>query len=134
MACTLRSLNRLRLSPVLVELSSKYQFGTTANNQIQDSTSAASRTGGIVRRQEDKPSVSNEPPASDWVPVVHKETGLTYWWRPSTGETTALGEPMPGPGGRRQPVPVVQGGTSLLGLFAAGAGIGLVFALLGRLL
>lgn len=48
------------------------------------------------------------------------------------GETTALGEPMPGPDGRRQPATVVQGGTSLLGLLAAGAGIGLVFAVLGR--
>jgi hypothetical protein len=52
----------------------------------------------------------------------------------AVGETTALGEPMPGPDGRRRPVPVVQGGTSLLGLFAAGTGIGLVFALLGRLM
>lgn len=42
---------------------------------------------------------------------------------------------MPGPEGRQvQAQQVVQRGTSLVGLVAAGAGIGLVFALLGRLL
>ena len=28
--------------------------------------------------------------------------GLTYWWNQRTGETTALGEPRPGPEGRLQ--------------------------------
>lgn len=53
------------------------------------------------------------------------------------GETTALGEPKPGPLGRVQtrvvPVPG-SAGSSLMGLVAAGAGIGLVFSLLGRIL
>ena len=52
------------------------------------------------------------------------------------GETTALGEPRPGPEGRLQrpqaPVAINQG-TSLLGLVGMGAGVGLVFALLGRI-
>lgn len=54
------------------------------------------------------------------------------------GETTALGEPKPGPLGRVQNrvVPMQSGsaGSSLLGMVAAGAGIGLVFGVIGRLL
>lgn len=52
------------------------------------------------------------------------------------GETTALGEPKPGALGRMQNrvVPVQSAGSSLVGLVAAGAGIGVVFSLLGRVL
>ena len=54
---------------------------------------------------------------------------------PFTDETTALGEPKPGPEGRRPVQQVVVGrGTSLLGLVGVGAGVGLAFALIGRLL
>jgi len=51
-------------------------------------------------------------------------------------ETTALGEPKPGPEGRQlvQRQVAVGRGTSLLGLVGVGAGIGLTFALIGRLL
>lgn len=51
-------------------------------------------------------------------------------------ETTALGEPKPGPEGRRlmQQQAVVGRSTSLLGLVGVGAGIGLTFAIIGRLL
>ena len=51
-------------------------------------------------------------------------------------ETTALGEPKPGPQGRVQPreAPMaISTGTSLLGLVGMGAGVGLVFAILGRI-
>ena len=54
------------------------------------------------------------------------------------GETTALGEPKPGPLGRIQnkvmPVQSAGAGSSLLGMVAAGAGIGLVFSVIGRIL
>ena len=54
------------------------------------------------------------------------------------GETTAIGEPRPGPLGRVQnrvvPVQNAGAGSSLLGLVAAGAGVGLVFSVLGRVL
>ena len=54
------------------------------------------------------------------------------------GETTALGEPKPGPLGRVQSrIVAVQSagsGSSLLGLVAAGAGMGLVFSIIGRVL
>ena len=59
----------------------------------------------------------------------------THWSATRAGETTALGEPKPGPLGRvvvqqTRPVGLVQ---SMSGLVAAGAGVGLVFALIGRL-
>ena len=48
-------------------------------------------------------------------------------------ETTALGEPRPGPEGRRvQPAFGAGAQTSWTGLVAMGAGVGLVFAVLGR--
>lgn len=57
---------------------------------------------------------------------------------PHAGETTAVGEPKPGPLGRIQnrvmPVQSAGAGSSLLGMVAAGAGIGLVFSVIGRVL
>ena len=54
----------------------------------------------------------------------------------SVDETTALGEPRPGPEGRRpmQQPGGIRAGTSLLGLVGVGAGVGLSFALIGRML
>ena len=55
-------------------------------------------------------------------------------WR--ADETTALGEPRPGPEGRvaqQNALPRMNQGTSLLGLVGMGAGVGLVFAILGRI-
>lgn len=65
---------------------------------------------------------------------------LTYYWNQKTGETTALGEPRPGPEGRlaayrratRQPAPPVGAARGLGQLVAVGAGIGIVFALISR--
>lgn len=70
-----------------------------------------------------------------------------YYWNRKTGETTAVGEPKPGPGGRlatyrratRQPVAAGSGGggggaSGLLQLVAMGAGISIVFALISRVL
>lgn len=52
-------------------------------------------------------------------------------------ETTAVGEPKPGPLGRVQnrvmPVRGAGAGSSLLGMVAAGAGMGLVFSVIGRI-
>ena len=111
----------------------------------------------------------------EWTPVLHKETGDTYWWNEHTGktpvhttvtswwclkscrrahcttlqhmqpgqhrsrtmragQTTALGDPKPG---TQMPAPVGPrtGSTvqQLGGLVAAGAGVGLVFSLFGRM-
>lgn len=52
-------------------------------------------------------------------------------------ETTAIGEPRPGPNGRiQQAGPSFGRGstTSYAGLVAMGAGVGLVFGILGKLL
>lgn len=55
-------------------------------------------------------------------------------------ETTALGEPKPRPEGRvahrREPMQGLSQGQppSLVGLVAAGAGIGIVFAIIGRIM
>lgn len=59
------------------------------------------------------------------------------WLATPAGETTALGEPKPSSVGRVQSrVAPVQGagmGSSLVGLVATGAGVGLVFSLIGRI-
>lgn len=68
--------------------------------------------------------------------------GRTYYWNQRTNETTALGEPRPGPEGRLtayrratvQPGQVPVRTAGLGQLMAMGAGVGLVFALLARLL
>lgn len=67
--------------------------------------------------------------------------GRTYFWNQQTNETTALGEPRPGPEGRLaayrratvQPGHVPSRTAGLGQLMAMGAGVGLVFALLARL-
>jgi len=51
--------------------------------------------------------------------------------------TTAIGEPKPGPAGRVQQPSMgfgVSSTTSFTGLIAMGAGVGLVFGLMGKLL
>lgn len=73
--------------------------------------------------------------------LMHSSCSLTYYWNRKTGETTALGEPRPGPEGRlaayrratRQPLQP-ESRPGLGQLMAMGAGVGLVFALLSRLL
>ena len=65
--------------------------------------------------------------------------GLVYYWNQRTGETTALGEPKPGPEGRlqqyRAPAAVgpAQAARGLGQLVLMGAGVGLAFALFARL-
>lgn len=61
------------------------KHGTTFERWIESSTPAQSRGGQIVRRPEGKSTGLKPSEQNDWVPVVHKESGLTYWWRPSTG-------------------------------------------------
>ncbi|KAK9834854.1 hypothetical protein WJX81_003925 [Elliptochloris bilobata] len=62
----------------------------------------------------------------EWVPVRH-ESGQVYYWNKNTGVTTQLGAPDP----EQAPPGSFIGG--LLGLVAAGAGIGLTFSIIGRL-
>ncbi|KAK9838971.1 hypothetical protein WJX74_007000 [Apatococcus lobatus] len=76
----------------------------------------------------------SQPSDSTWTPVVHQQSGLTYYWNKSTGETTALGEPLPGPDGRQSAPRVISPAPSLLGLVATGAGFGLVFGIMGHLI
>ena len=45
-------------------------------------------------------TVPNAPKPDTWTEVVDKKTGLLYYWNRRNGETTALGEPKPGPYGR----------------------------------
>lgn len=72
-----------------------------------------------------------------WTEVLDKTSGRRYYWNQQTNETTAVGEPKPGPLGRVQnrvmPVQASGAGSSLLGMVAAGAGIGLVFSVIGRI-
>jgi hypothetical protein len=49
----------------------------------------------------------------------------------SSDETTAVGEPRPGPLGRQAAMPGQA--RSLVGLVGIGAGVGLVFALISRI-
>eukprot|EP00959_Pyramimonas_sp_CCMP1952_P297351 6220646-Pyramimonas_sp.AAC.2 len=60
--------------------------------------------------------------ADEWTEVKDETSGQIYFWNQHTNETTALGEPKPGPEGRI--VPQQQGGQSvgLGGMVAAGAG------------
>jgi hypothetical protein len=68
-----------------------------------------------------------------WSPIV--ENNFHCCPSANADETTAIGEPKPGLQGRVQYQPrTINQGTSLLGLVGVGAGIGLVFAVLGRLL
>ncbi|BDA44540.1 hypothetical protein COCOBI_06-0160 [Coccomyxa sp. Obi] len=94
---------------------------------------SASGTNTLAPASTSGSEVAN--PADPWTEVVHKETGQIYYWNQQTDETTALGEPKPGPQGRMQyPPQTINRGTSLLGLVGVGAGVGLVFAILGRLM
>ncbi|KAL0054684.1 hypothetical protein WJX82_001018 [Trebouxia sp. C0006] len=76
-------------------------------------------------------------PAEQWTEVHDNASGQKYYWNQQTNETTAIGEPKPGLLGRVQnrvmPVRGAGAGSSLLGMVAAGAGIGLVFSVIGRI-
>ena len=79
-------------------------------------------------------SAARAPP-----PPPPPPAGLVYWWNQRTGETTALGEPRPGPEGRLQqyrgPAAAgpAQAARGLGQLVLMGAGVGLAFALFARL-
>lgn len=83
---------------------------------------------------------------SEWSEVVIKETGETYYWNERTGQTTAVGEPRPEHSVVKQQklqqspalgFPAAGGtqtmGRTLIGLVGMGAGVGLVFGIIGRL-
>ncbi|KAG2490512.1 hypothetical protein HYH03_011134 [Edaphochlamys debaryana] len=46
-------------------------------------------------------TVPGAPKPDTWIEVVDKKTGLIYYWCKRTGVTTTLGEPKPGPYGRK---------------------------------
>ena len=59
--------------------------------------------------------------ADEWTEVKDEASGQIYYWNQRTNETTALGEPKPGPEGRV--IPQQQGqSVGLGGMVAAGAG------------
>mmetsp|Transcript_35812 Transcript_35812/g.43243 ORF Transcript_35812/g.43243 Transcript_35812/m.43243 type:complete len:137 (+) Transcript_35812:165-575(+) len=77
-------------------------------------------------------------PKEEWTAVTDPQSGLVYYWNEKTNETTALGEPKPGPEGRvGVPMPAQpqqQGGgiaSGLGGAVAAGAGVGIGHAVVG---
>jgi len=71
--------------------------------------------------------------ADEWTEARDEASGQIYYWNQRTNETTALGEPKPGPEGRIVPQ---QPGRSvgLGGMVAAGAGIGLGHAVINSIL
>ncbi|KAL0035139.1 hypothetical protein WJX79_002976 [Trebouxia sp. C0005] len=75
--------------------------------------------------------------SEQWTEVLDTTSGQKYYWNQQTNETSAVGEPKPGPLGRVQnrvmPVQAAGAGSSLLGMVAAGAGMGLVFSVIGRI-
>lgn len=87
-------------------------------------------------------AAATRPPSSE----TSQNHRLPYYWNQRTGETTAIGEPKPGASGRltvyrmktRQPLAASTGGGGggggLVGTLAMGAGVGLVFALLSRVI
>ncbi|KAL4426397.1 hypothetical protein ABPG77_004691 [Micractinium sp. CCAP 211/92] len=103
---------------------------------------AAASTAPPPAQQQQQSNAQLVAKGDEWTEVVHQPTGLTYYWNQRTNETTALGEPKPRPEGRlaayrratMQPGQALPRTAGLGQLMAMGAGIGLVFALLARLL
>ncbi|KAK9853870.1 hypothetical protein WJX84_000119 [Apatococcus fuscideae] len=118
------------------QLVSRAVASSASMNIHSSGTAAASRPGpsGPKKPRARSSQLVTQPPPSDWTPVVDEQTKLTYYWNQNTGETTALGEPLPGPEGRRVATPVTSSAPSLLGLVGTGAGFGLVFGIMGYLI
>lgn len=94
----------------------------------------ATRAPKVSKARYTKPPGKAVAPAEPkWQPV-RTSNGQLYYWNRLTDETTALGEPRPGSEGRQIAVRQAPStGAALLSLVAAGAGIGFVFALFGRM-
>ena len=78
----------------------------------------------------------------EWTAVRDDRTGEVYYWNRTTNETTALGEPRPGPEGRVVSAPYGAGaqqpaagglGSSILQIFVMGFGVSIGFAIIGRI-
>eukprot|EP00873_Tetraselmis_striata_P010975 jgi/Tetstr1/431239/TSEL_002058.t1 len=89
----------------------------------------AGRAGRPSRAPENSSSSKEVAPSvgeakHGWAPVRDPATGGTYYWNKATNETTAVGEPRPGLGGRTAPA---SSGGSMLGsigtLMCLGAGV-----------
>ncbi|GMH45369.1 hypothetical protein BSKO_13326 [Bryopsis sp. KO-2023] len=81
-----------------------------AYRRSNENISAAALSRALSRRSSPRPrSGSALTPQGEkkaevvdsWTEVRDKTTGELYYWNERTGETTALGEPRPGPEGRR---------------------------------
>jgi hypothetical protein len=127
---------------------------------VQRVYSTNRQRGSLVPGSQDSKSLAGQPQGEQWTEVLHRDSGQIYYWNEKTGatpcshelvygtktgivaakqgntlvfgngspgETTALGEPKP-QGLHRQPE--VQQRPSLVGLMAAGAGIGLMFGIM----
>jgi hypothetical protein len=89
MSYAVRTLRGRQAFVALADVSSKRLFQASTDAVLQRSSSAEPQGDGLVRRREPS-ELAKESPKNDWVPVVHKESGLTYWWRPSTGTTAEV--------------------------------------------
>jgi len=76
----------------------------------------------------------------EWTAVRDDDTGEVYYWNRATNETTALGEPRPGPEGRvpahyrTPPQQAAAGlGSSIIQIFAMGFGVSIGFAIIARI-
>ena len=83
--CSRTVMSALRMTP-LRELARGFASG------VRRSTNR----GRAVRRAAPPPAIRA---ADQWTEVKDEATGLVYYWNERTDETTALGEPKPGPEG-----------------------------------
>ena len=105
------------------------------------SLSSASRGRGRSNRGAFTAPQTSLARADEWTEVIVKQTGEVYYWNERTDETTAIGEPKPGPEGRlvsqveQQPmqrVPIGQSvGMGLGQMVLMGFGMTLGFILVG---
>jgi hypothetical protein len=83
--------------------------------------------GGMVTAQ-------STAPAEVWTAVTHPTSGGVYYWNQTTGETTAVGEPMPTGMHRVPAAPLSSGqkvGTELGSLVLTFAGFTVGFMIAG---
>ncbi|KAL6781206.1 hypothetical protein ACKKBG_A10220 [Auxenochlorella protothecoides x Auxenochlorella symbiontica] len=96
----------------------------------------AKRTASAPKtsRRPGLPAVASQPDnalAEEWTSVQDKNSGQLYYWNQKTGETTAIGEPKPGPEGRRvQPAPARPG---MGGMLLWGAGVGIAMGVISHI-
>ena len=102
----------------------------TKRSAFKSGRRPTSQDGAVATHPQGAVAVTDE-----WKEVKDETSGQLYYWNESTNETTALGEPRPGPEGRL--VPQQQqgdsGGLNIKGMVAAGAGLGIAHAVVGSI-